>query len=99
LHRKTTPYDLVVLDPPYADVAIPDILKQLAESALVQSGTVVVLGHWPRLELPEQIGRLELLKRRCHGDSCFSIFEIVEPDSATETASPPFEADGIGIER
>ena len=99
LHRKTAPYDLVILDPPYADAAIPDTLKHLAESALVQSGTVVVLGHWPRLELPEQIGQLELLKRRCHGNTCFSIFEIVEPGPATETALPLSEADGIGIER
>lgn len=76
LHRKTQPYDLVILDPPYADPAIPDTLRQLSESTLVQSGTVVVLGHWPRLELPDTIGQLELLKRRCHGDSCFSIFEI-----------------------
>jgi 16S rRNA (guanine966-N2)-methyltransferase len=95
LHRKTAPYDLVVLDPPYADPAIADTLKQLAESALVQSGSVVVLGHWPRLELPEQIGRLELLKRRCHGDSCFSIFEILDP--ATDPSLPPTEADGIGL--
>jgi 16S rRNA (guanine966-N2)-methyltransferase len=86
LHRRAAPYDLVVLDPPYADPAIADTLNQLAESALVQSGTVVVLGHWPRLELPEQIGRLELLKRRCHGDSCFSIFEIL--DSAADDSSP-----------
>jgi 16S rRNA (guanine966-N2)-methyltransferase len=86
LHRRPAPYDLVVLDPPYADPAIADTLNQLAESALVQSGTVVVLGHWPRLELPEQIGRLELLKRRCHGDSCFSIFEIL--DSAADDSSP-----------
>lgn len=78
LHRRALPYDLVVLDPPYADPAIADTLAQVAESALVQSGTIVVLGHWPRLALPEQIGRLEMLKRRCHGDSCFSIFEIVD---------------------
>lgn len=81
LHRKTTPYDLLILDPPYRDESIPETLRQLSESALVQSGTVVVLGHWPRLELPEQIGRLQLLKRRCHGDSCFSIFEIVESEA------------------
>ena len=70
-------YDLVILDPPYADAAIPDTLRQLSESALVQSGSVVVLGHWPRLELPDRIGTLQLLKRRCHGDSCFSILEAV----------------------
>jgi 16S rRNA (guanine966-N2)-methyltransferase len=81
VRHKTAPYDLVILDPPYADAAIPDTLRQLSQSALVQSETVVVLGHWPRLELPERIDRLQLLKRRCHGDSCFSIFEIVEPDA------------------
>lgn len=95
MHRRAPPYDLVILDPPYADPTIPDTLKQLAESALVQSGTVVVLGHWPRLELPERIGRLELLKRRCHGDSCFSIFEIV--DSAAKLALLPPDVDGNGL--
>jgi 16S rRNA (guanine966-N2)-methyltransferase len=97
LHRRMAPYDLIVLDPPYADPAIPDTLQQLSESALVQSGTVVVLGHWPRLELPERIGQLELLKRRCHGDSCFSIFEIV--DSVAESEQAVSVPDGIGIER
>jgi 16S rRNA (guanine966-N2)-methyltransferase len=88
LHRKATPYDLVIVDPPYADESIPDTLRQLAESALVQSGTVVVLGHWPRLELPDQIGRMQLLKRRCHGDSCFSLFDVVEADSAVGNEPP-----------
>ena len=97
LHRKTAPYDLIVLDPPYADPGIADTLKQLTESALVQSGSVVVLGHWPRLDLPVRLGRLELLKRRCHGNSCFSIFEIL--DSVADDVSPSFEAGGIGNER
>lgn len=79
LHRNTQPYDLIILDPPYADPAIPDTLRMLGESALVQSGTIVVLGHWPRLEVADEIGSLRLLKRRCHGDSCFSIFEVATP--------------------
>lgn len=88
LHRKSTPYDLVILDPPYADEAILETLRELAESALVQSGTVVVLGHWPRLELPDRIGRMQLLKRRCHGDSCFSLFEVGEADFAAGDEPP-----------
>ncbi|MCO5222384.1 MAG: 16S rRNA (guanine(966)-N(2))-methyltransferase RsmD [Thermomicrobiales bacterium] len=88
LHRKTEPYDLVILDPPYAAPDIEDVLRQLAESALVQSGTVVVLGHWPRLQLPDRIGRLELLKRRCHGDSCFSLFEAADPDTVSGKDQP-----------
>ena len=77
---QTSPetYDFVILDPPYAAPDIAETLTLLADSSLVQSGSIVVLGHWPRLELPDTIGRLECLRHRCHGDSCFSIYEVVE---------------------
>jgi hypothetical protein len=26
--------------------------------------------------LPEEIGRLRRLRVRCHGDSCFSVYEV-----------------------
>jgi 16S rRNA (guanine966-N2)-methyltransferase len=81
------PYDFIVLDPPYAD---PEILRTLASvesSQLVQSGTIVVLGHWPRLEVPDTLGRLECLRNRCHGDSCFSIFEVVAADVVDQAPS------------
>lgn len=76
LRRVDEPYDFIAIDPPYADPAIVDTLEMLSESAAVAEGTVVLLGHWPRLEIPERIGRLVLLRQRCHGDSCFAIFEI-----------------------
>jgi 16S rRNA (guanine966-N2)-methyltransferase len=76
LRGKAKPYDLVILDPPYADPAILSTLESLERSRLLQSGAVVALGHWPHLELPERIGRLVQLRRRCHGDSCVSIYEI-----------------------
>lgn len=79
------PYDFVILDPPYADTDILDILASVGNSQLVQSGTIVVIGHWPRLSMPERVGRLECLRNRCHGDSCFSIFEVV--DDAEDLAS------------
>ena len=76
LRRNVAPYDFVILDPPYADPLIEATLEQIGKSPLVQSQTIVVLGHWPRLETGSRIGRLGLLKRRCHGDSCFSILEV-----------------------
>jgi 16S rRNA (guanine966-N2)-methyltransferase len=83
LGRSEEPYDFVILDPPYADPTIVDTLARLAASRLVQSGTIVAIGHWPRIDLPEQIGRLVRLRQRCHGDSCFSIYEI-DPDIGVE---------------
>ena len=46
---------------------------------MVASGTIVVVGHWPRITLPDELGRLTRLRLRCHGDSCFSIYEADEP--------------------
>ena len=88
ISRPLEPYDLIFLDPPYADPEIGKTLQLLADSTLIQSGTVVAIGHWPRLELPEEIGRLSRLRRRCHGTSCFSIYEAdlppVEGDARAE---------------
>lgn len=78
-----TPYDLVVLDPPYADPEIMTTLDKVGRSQLVQSGTVVAIGHAPGVILPEQLGRLSRLRHRCHGDSCFSIYDVVAADDAT----------------
>lgn len=76
LKRSELPYDLVVADPPYADPRIGDTLAALAGSRLVESGSVIALGHWPQFEEAEYSSRLEHVRRRCHGDSCFSIFLV-----------------------
>lgn len=77
IERADRPYDFIVMDPPYADPQIIPTLEHVAGSKLVQSGTIVVLGHSPRVEPPDQVGPLEALRHRCHGDTCFSIYEWV----------------------
>ena len=76
------PYDFVIMDPPYADPAIVENLGRLGRSALVAPGTIVALGHSPRVELPDELPPLRRLRQRCHGDSCFSIYEVEGADSA-----------------
>ena len=78
------PYDFVIMDPPYADPAILDTLASLEASRAVEDGTILLIGHSPRVELPDQIGTLRCLRHRCHGDSCFSIYEAggVEGDES-----------------
>jgi 16S rRNA (guanine966-N2)-methyltransferase len=87
LSRPQSPYDLIIMDPPYADPAIVATLNEIGRSGLVQSGTIVAIGHSPRVTLPEQAGTLVRLRERCHGDSCFSLYEAgeasePEPDDA-----------------
>lgn len=76
------PYDFVIMDPPYADPDIAERIEQLSYSGAVEENTVLLLGHAPYVKLPERVGRFTRLRERCHGDSCFSIFEI-DGDAAT----------------
>ena len=80
-------YDLVILDPPYAEATIAETLDKVGRSQLVQSGTVVAIGHAPGVLLPEQLGRLSRLRHRCHGDSCFSIYDVVADDATRGEAT------------
>jgi 16S rRNA (guanine966-N2)-methyltransferase len=80
-------YDLVILDPPYAEATIGETLDKVGRSQLVQSGTVVAIGHAPGVLLPEQLGRLSRLRHRCHGDSCFSIYDVLADDATCGEAT------------
>jgi len=90
LARVRQPYDFVIMDPPYADPDIVATMATLGSSAAVEDGTILLIGHSPRVELPETAGALHCLRRRCHGDSCFSVYEAIierdaESDEETET--------------
>jgi 16S rRNA (guanine966-N2)-methyltransferase len=78
---------MVTFDPPYADPDIISTLDALSLSNAVRDGTIVAVGHSPRVDLPERIGRLEKLRGRCHGDSCFSVFDVVVDQGASDDAA------------
>ncbi len=77
-------FDFIMLDPPYADPAIIPNLGQISESRLLEPGTIVVLGHSDRVDPPNQVGPLERIRFKRHGDSCFSIYEVTIPEPAID---------------
>lgn len=78
------PYDFVIMDPPYADPDIVTNLARLGRSALVAPGTIVALGHSPRVDLPDELPPLVRLRHRCHGDSCISIYEVMAESGGSD---------------
>lgn len=84
---EIVPYDLIVMDPPYADPELVATLERVGHSPLVESATILAIGHSPRVTLPEHAGRLERLRERCHGDSCFSIY-LHELETGSAQAEP-----------
>jgi 16S rRNA (guanine966-N2)-methyltransferase len=67
-------YDIILMDPPYSNRAIGDVITQLASSRLVGTNTTVVVTHSPRFALSPGYGSINLIKEHRHGDSCISIY-------------------------
>ena len=68
-------YNIILMDPPYSDSSIGNVITQLATSKLVGTDSVVVVTHSPHLSLEKTYAQLNLVKERRHGDSCIAIYQ------------------------
>lgn len=68
-------YDLVFIDPPYADQRVEAVLAVLAARALLDQESTVVYEHSRRTEPPPAAGPLSLAVSRRHGDTVISLYE------------------------
>jgi 16S rRNA (guanine(966)-N(2))-methyltransferase RsmD len=73
MHRGKK-YDIILMDPPYADPAIGETLVELADSSLVHEETLIAVGHAGRRKLADEYGQLRRLRYRRLGDSAYSIY-------------------------
>lgn len=86
-HRGVAHYDIIVMDPPYADPAIERTIATIAANGLGRPGALLVVGHAARVPLADSYPGATRIKLRRHGDSCFSIYELgAEP--ADDQAEP-----------
>jgi 16S rRNA (guanine966-N2)-methyltransferase len=67
-------YGIVLIDPPYSDPSIGNVVELLADSRLVGHNTTVVVTHSSRLPLNAAYGKLRMLKEHRHGDSSIAIY-------------------------
>jgi len=67
-------YSIILMDPPYSNSSIGNLVAQLATSKLVRTNSIVVVTHSPRLHLDSTYAPLNLIKERRHGDSCIAIY-------------------------
>jgi 16S rRNA (guanine966-N2)-methyltransferase len=67
-------YDIIFIDPPYADSKLENVIQQVDSQALLNKGSLVVIPHSSRITLSEKYGELRLIKQKKHGDTCISIY-------------------------
>jgi 16S rRNA (guanine966-N2)-methyltransferase len=68
-------YSIILMDPPYSDSSIGDVVTKLATSSLVGKDSIVVVTHSPHLSLAPAYATLSLIKERRHGDSLIAIYQ------------------------
>ncbi len=72
-------YDIILLDPPYADPAINNTLEVIASGPLLAEDGILVIGHATQVQLADEYGsgRLARARHRVMGGSAFSIYERI----------------------
>ncbi|GFE58226.1 16S rRNA (guanine(966)-N(2))-methyltransferase RsmD [Geobacter sp. AOG1] len=78
LEKEGERFDLVFLDPPYAQGLAEKTLRHLADSPLLHAGSVVVAEISSREEVPGTFGPLVQFDRRIYGDTALVFFSLGE---------------------
>lgn len=68
------PYDLILLDPPYAIDDLDALLRRVGGSTLIGPGTALMVEHARGRVLPPWLGPLQVARSRTHGDSAFTLY-------------------------
>jgi 16S rRNA (guanine966-N2)-methyltransferase len=73
--RLDKEYKVILIDPPYSDLTIGNLLTTLSKSKVVKEKPVIVVTHSPRLQLDDTYVTLNRIKQRRHGDSCIEVYQ------------------------
>ena len=72
LSRCTEKFDIALLDPPYRNEILPQILPILAEK--MQKNGIIVCEHEPECKLPQTISHFDLQKQKKYGKITVSVY-------------------------
>lgn len=75
LAQLNQPFDLVLLDPPYAKETIVQTVLELEQRKLLTSGALIVCETDKGVDLPDSIGRNHKWKEKVYGISKVTIYE------------------------
>ena len=68
------PYDVIFMDPPYADESVDRVLDLIGNKGLCTTEGLVSVEHARRRPLGSRYGNLALQKEKSYGDTMLSIF-------------------------
>ncbi len=76
LREKSMAFDLVYVDPPFAEDLYESCLAQLSDAGILKKEAWIIVEHFHKTKLQGSYGRLKSFKDRQLGDSCLSFFKV-----------------------
>ena len=76
LEERSFMFDIVYLDPPFADGLYEGCLMALAKSDLLNASSLVVVEHHHKNVLQELYGKLSKTDQRRVGENCLSFYSV-----------------------
>lgn len=73
---RTTRFDLVFMDPPYAQKLAEPLLTKIEKTALLAPGALVVIEEHRNVALPSTAGDLTLINQRRYGETGLWFYEL-----------------------
>ncbi|MCR2804965.1 16S rRNA (guanine(966)-N(2))-methyltransferase RsmD [Paenibacillus soyae] len=82
LAKRDIAFSLVFLDPPYRMTAMDEVMAELAEKGMLESGATIVVEHDAAHRYPEQLEGFEQLKQAKYGDTAVTIYRYIGIDDS-----------------
>lgn len=86
LAKRNLRFDLVFLDPPYAQQKIVEEITVLQEQNLLADGAWIVAEHDVAITLPEVIGKCRVNRAATYGDTAVTLYEYDREYEPRKTA-------------
>lgn len=75
LRGEGRPFDLVFLDPPYGKGLTQTVIERLGQTdAPLAPGALVIVEHSGHEMLPDEVGKLTLIRRKRYGETMVSFY-------------------------
>ena len=85
LKKPSGSYDIVFLDPPYADEMQP-LLELIAGSGMLKSDSIVIAEHFKKQPSPENAGGLTLYREAKYGDTVLAFYKCRSQETGVSHA-------------
>jgi 16S rRNA (guanine966-N2)-methyltransferase len=74
-------FDMIFMDPPYCHNYVNKTLQMIDENDIINENGIVAVEHHEDEQPAETVGRLDRIKFRSYGDTCFSFYVRRPEDS------------------